>query len=153
MAAELDLFKAVPDSDQGASLLSDILGNGWDGLAGPGYAGGAAALAQALLSALNWVALAGVCLLFVIVMAQGAASTACEGVPLGRRWSSLWMPLRFAGAMGLLAPVIKGLSVFQALMLMAVGASVNLANHVWGEGLDALMDGGGKMALSAPDVL
>ena len=153
MAANLDLFKAVPAGDQGGRLLADILGPGWDGLAGQGYAGGAAGLAQTLLSSLNWVALAGVCLLFVVVMVQGVAATACEGVPLGRRWSSLWMPLRFSAAMGLLAPIMKGLSVLQVLMLMAVGAAVNLANHVWELGLARLVEGNGSISLSAPDVL
>ena len=153
MASELDLFKAIPEGDQGGQLLAGVFGPGWDDLAGQGYAGGAAGLAHALISSFNWVALAGVCLLFALVMVQGVAATACEGVPLGRRWSSLWMPLRFSAAMGLLAPIMKGLSVFQVLMLMAVGASVNLANHVWGVGLEKLFGDGSARAMSAPDAL
>ncbi|MDR1657727.1 MAG: DotA/TraY family protein [Deltaproteobacteria bacterium] len=153
MGIESALFGAVPLDDQGARLLANILGPGWDSLAGEGTAAGAAGLVHGLLSAFNWVALAGVCLLFVVVIIQGVASTACEGVPLGRRYSSLWMPLRFAGAMGLLAPVVKGLSVFQVLILMAVGSSVNLANYVWEKGLDRFVENGGRLSLTAPKVL
>ncbi|MDR2443503.1 MAG: DotA/TraY family protein [Deltaproteobacteria bacterium] len=153
MGVESILFGAVPPEDQGGRLLADILGPGWDSLAGTGTAAGAAGLIHSLLSTFNYVALAGVCLLFMVVMIQGVASTACEGVPFGRRYSSLWMPLRFAGAMGLLAPVVKGLSVFQVLILMAVGSSVNLANHLWAEGLEKFVETGGRLSLTAPNSL
>jgi conjugal transfer/type IV secretion protein DotA/TraY len=56
-------------------------------------------------------------------------------------------------AMGLLAPVMKGFSIFQVAMLMAIGASVNLANHIWGEGLDKIFSDGGAASLSAPEAL
>jgi hypothetical protein len=151
MTDTLSLLGDLPADDQGARLLTTLLGPGWESLAGPGGAGAAATLAQSLLATFNWVALAGVSLLFVVVMIQGVAGTACEGVPLGRRYSSLWMPLRFAGALGFLAPVIKGLSAFQALMLVFVGGSVNLANHLWAQGLDQFVRNGGEMSLSAPD--
>ncbi|MDR3134920.1 MAG: DotA/TraY family protein [Deltaproteobacteria bacterium] len=149
----LTLFKGLSPDDQGARLLNALLGPGWDSLVGGGQAGTAVTLAQSLFSTLNWVALAGVSLLFVVVMIQGVAGTACEGVPLGRRYSSLWMPLRFAGALGFLAPVVKGLSVFQALMLVFVGGSVNLANYLWGQGLDQFVRNGGEMSLGAPEDL
>jgi hypothetical protein len=151
MDGGLNLFGPIPPDDLGARLLASILGPGWDALAGG--TGGAATLARGLLESLNWVALAGTSLLFVVAMIQGVAGTACEGVPLGRRFSSLWMPLRFAGAMGLLAPAVKGLSVFQALMLLMVGGSVNLANHLWGQGLERFVQSGGQLALDPPDDL
>ncbi|MDR0620763.1 MAG: DotA/TraY family protein [Deltaproteobacteria bacterium] len=151
MNETLALFTSLPPNDQGARILNVLLGPGWEGLVGgSGQAGTAATLAQNLLATFNWVALAGVCLLFVVVMIQGVAGTACEGVPLGRRYSSLWMPLRFAGALGFLAPVIKGLSAFQALMLVFVGGSVNLANYLWSQGLDQFVKNGGEMSLAAP---
>ncbi|MDR2302190.1 MAG: DotA/TraY family protein [Deltaproteobacteria bacterium] len=154
MIETLSLFDSLPPDDQGAKLLNALFGPGWESLVGGGQSGGAAVtLAQSLFSTFNWVALAGVSLLFVIVMIQGVAGTACEGVPLGRRYSSLWMPLRFAGALGFLAPVVKGLSIFQALMLIFIGGSVNLANHLWSQGLDQFVKNGGEMAMAAPDDL
>ena len=59
-------------------------------------------------SAFNLVALAVISALFLWVMALAVAGTAHEGVPFGKRFSSLWMPLRFVGAMGALAPIFKG---------------------------------------------
>jgi hypothetical protein len=151
MPGELTLFAPLPADDQGARLLSTILGPGWDTLAGASQ--GPAMLAHGMLETFNWVALALVSVLFVAVMIQGVAGTACEGVPLGRRYSSLWMPLRFAASLGFLAPVFKGLSVFQVLMLVMIGGSVNLANHLWSGGLEHFVQRGGEMALNAPDDL
>lgn len=61
-----------------------------------------------IFSAFNLVALAVISALFLWVMALAVAGTAHEGVPFGKRFSSLWMPLRFVGAMGALAPIFKG---------------------------------------------
>jgi hypothetical protein len=151
MSSELSLFKALSGDDQAGALLSSVLGPGWDTMSSSSTA--VATVAHTLLSTFNWVALSAVSLLFIIVMVQGVAGTACEGVPLGRRYSSLWMPLRFAGALGFLAPIIKGLSVFQVLMLMAVGASVNLANHLWSNGLEHFVQTGARVSIVAPDAL
>ncbi|MDR1080585.1 MAG: DotA/TraY family protein [Deltaproteobacteria bacterium] len=139
----------VPAADLAGRVLEGIFGSGWD-TAAQGAAGGAATLAREVLSAFNWLALAAVVVLFVLTMLQGLAGTAAEGVPLGRRFSALWMPLRFAAAMGFLAPVMKGLSLFQVGMLLCVGWSVNLANHVWERGMDFFVETGGRISLEAP---
>jgi conjugal transfer/type IV secretion protein DotA/TraY len=47
--------------------------------------------------------------LFIWVLAMAVAGTAHEGTPFGKRHSSLWMPMRFVGAMGTLAPIFQGI--------------------------------------------
>ncbi|MDR1037387.1 MAG: DotA/TraY family protein [Deltaproteobacteria bacterium] len=140
----------VPAGDLAGRVIDGILGTGWDTVSGAQGAGAAATLAREALGAFNWLALAAVTALFVLTMLQGLAGTAAEGVPLGRRFSCLWMPLRFAAAMGFLAPVAKGLSLFQVGMLLCVGWSVNLANHVWERGLDFFVESGGRISVKAP---
>ena len=84
-----------------------------------------------LFSAFTHVALACISALFIWVMAIAVAGTAHEGTPFSKRYSSLWMPLRFVGAMGALAPIFKGLSLFQVAILACIGFSINLGNYVW----------------------
>ncbi|MBR6626296.1 MAG: DotA/TraY family protein, partial [Mailhella sp.] len=74
-----------------------------------------------------------------------------EGVPLGSRFSSLWMPLRMVGAMAALAPIVKGLSIFQVALLGCIGFSINLGNYVWELGTDYFVEHGGQITVQAPD--
>ena len=79
------------------------------------------------------------------------AGTAHEGTPFGKRYSSLWMPLRFVGAMGAMAPIFKGLSLFQVVILACIGFSINLGNFVWSLGTDYFVEHGGQITVQAPD--
>jgi conjugal transfer/type IV secretion protein DotA/TraY len=150
---ELPDTTKVAEDDLGGRILSELLGGGWDSISGGVPVGEAATLARDVLEAFNWAALAAVVALFAYVMAQGIAGTAVQGVPLGRRFSSLWVPLRFAFSISLLAPIFKGLSLFQVFMLLCVGYSVNLANHIWDRGLDFFVESGGMVSLQAPQDL
>ena len=104
-----------------------------------------------IFSAFNLVALAVISALFLWVMALAVAGTAHEGVPFGKRFSSLWMPLRFVGAMGALAPIFKGLSLFQVAILACIGFSINLGNFVWELGTDYFVEHAGQITVQAPD--
>jgi conjugal transfer/type IV secretion protein DotA/TraY len=104
-----------------------------------------------MFSAFNLIALAVISALFIWVMAVAVAGTAHEGTPFGKRFSSLWMPLRFVGAMGALAPIFKGLSFFQVAILACMGFSINLGNYVWSLGTDYFIEHGGQITVQAPD--
>jgi conjugal transfer/type IV secretion protein DotA/TraY len=82
-------------TDAGKQFLDALLGQGWDtwgeGLGGPQ----AAELMLEMFSAFNLVALAVISALFIWVMAVAVA--AHEGTPFGKKYSSLWMPLRNVG--------------------------------------------------------
>lgn len=81
-------------TDASKQFLDALLGQGWDQW-GQGLGGeqGAELMLQ-IFSAFNLVALAIISALFLWVMALAVAGTAHEGVPFGKRYSSLWMPVR-----------------------------------------------------------
>lgn len=138
-------------SDASKQFLDTLLGQGWDAW-GQGLGGSQSAeLMLEMFSAFNLVALAVISALFIWVMAVAVAGTAHEGVPFGKKFSSLWMPLRFVGAMGALAPIFKGLSLFQVLILACMGFSINLGNYVWSLGTNYFVTHGGQITVQAPD--
>ena len=102
----------ILQTDSSKQFLDTFIGQGWDKW-GEGLGGtNAAELMLQLFSAFNIVALACISALFIWVMAVAVAGTAHEGTPFGKRFSSLWMPLRFVGAMGALAPIFTDLPNF-----------------------------------------
>lgn len=58
----------------------------------------------------------------------GTVQTAHEGQLLGRRWSSLWAPLRVPIAVACLVPVNGGLSAWQDAVLVVAKYSIGAAN-------------------------
>lgn len=138
-------------TDGSKQILDALLGQGWD-VWGTNLGGsGASELMLQLFSAFNLIALAVISALFIWVLAVAVAGTAHEGTPFGKRFSSLWMPLRFVGAMGALAPIFKGLSLFQVAILACIGFSVNLGNSIWELGTDYFVEHGGQLTVQAPD--
>lgn len=138
-------------SDGSKQFLDALLGQGWDSW-GQGLGGSQAAeLMLEMFSAFNLVALAIISALFIWVLAVSVAGTAHEGTPFGKKYSSLWMPLRFVGAMGAMAPIFKGLSLFQVAILACIGFSINLGNFVWSLGTDYFVEHGGQITVQAPD--
>ena len=152
MAAEIPANSEVLlKSDASKQFLDTLLGQGWDTW-GSGLGGSSATeLMLQLFSAFNLVALAVISALFLWVLAIAVAGTAHEGAPFGKKYSSLWMPLRFVGAMGALAPVFKGLSLFQVAILACIGFSINLGNFVWDLGTNYFVEHGGQITVQAPD--
>jgi conjugal transfer/type IV secretion protein DotA/TraY len=151
-AAEIPATAEVTlKSDASKQFLDTLLGQGWDAW-GEGLGGSQAAeLMLEMFSAFNLVALAVISALFIWVLAVAVAGTAHEGSPFGKKYSSLWMPLRFVGAMGALAPIFKGLSLFQVAILACIGFSINLGNFVWSLGTDYFVEHGGQITIQAPD--
>ena len=152
MASELPATTEILlPTDASKQILDTFLGQGWDTW-GAGLGGSQASeLMLQIFSAFNLVALAVISALFLWVMALAVAGTAHEGVPFGKRFSSLWMPLRFVGAMGALAPIFKGLSLFQVAILACIGFSINLGNFVWELGTDYFVEHAGQITVQAPD--
>ncbi len=152
MAQELPATSEITlQSDASRQLIDLLIGQGWDTL-GQNLGGSSSAeLMLQIFSAFNLVALAVISALFIWVMAISVAGTAHEGVPLGKKYNSLWMPLRFVGAMGALAPIFKGLSLFQIAILACIGFSINLGNYVWNLGSDFFVEHGGQLTVQAPD--
>ena len=73
----------------------------------------------------------------------GLLQSAHEGQILGRRWSSMWAPLRIVLAVALLVPVpgLGGYNAIQASVAWIVKGSTMLASEVWRQGARALLAG------------
>ena len=101
MASEIPATSEVLlKTDGSKQILDALLGQGWD-VWGTNLGGsGASELMLQLFSAFNLIALAVISALFIWVLAVAVAGTAHVGTPFGKRFSSLWMPLRFVGATG-----------------------------------------------------
>ena len=152
MSAEIPAsFHVLLPTDASRQFLDALLGLGWDSWGSSIGGSQTAELMLQMFNAFNLVALAVISALFIWVMAVAVAGSAHEGVPLGSRFSSLWMPLRMVGAMAALAPIVKGLSIFQVALLGCIGFSINLGNYVWELGTDYFVEHGGQITVQAPD--
>ena len=138
-------------TDASKQFLDALLGQGWETFGQSLGGSQAAELMLQIFAAFNLVALALLSAFFIWIMAIAVAGTAHEGVPLGKKFSSLWMPLRCVMAMGALAPIFKGLSIFQIALLACIGWSINLGNYVWELGVDYFVEHGGQITVQAPD--
>lgn len=138
-------------TDASKQFLDALLGQGWETFGQSLGGSQAAELMLQIFAAFNLVALALLSVFFIWIMAIAVAGTAHEGVPFGKKFSSLWMPLRCVMAMGALAPIFKGLSIFQIALLACIGWSINLGNYVWELGVDYFVEHGGQITVQAPD--
>ena len=142
----------VAANDVSVKVLNSLFGEGWHALLPGGDTGATTAtnIFFPVLEKFNTISWAAVGILFAYTMALGIAGTAHSGEPLGKRYSTLWTPLRFAFANAMLAPVVKGLSIFQIIILASVGFSTNFANWVWSASLDYLQETGGRVSTTLP---
>jgi conjugal transfer/type IV secretion protein DotA/TraY len=153
MAANPEIPKTfeVPDTDFSGQFLDTLLGRGWDTFGRGNFGGGSASeLMLQIFAAFNVVAMSMVMVLFVWTCAITVVGTAHEGVPFGKKYSSVWMPIRFACSIGALAPIFKGLSFFQIAILAVLGWSINLGNYVWSLGTNYFLEQGGQITVQAP---
>jgi len=150
---------SVDRSDLSIQFFDRIFGPGWEAMSSmlsdpmSVASGSAPSMVYAIMEHFNAVALVAMTVLWAWIGVQGALGSAHEGTPLGKRFHSLWVPMRMAFAAAGLAPVFKGLSLVQVLVLTAIGFSVQTANYVWEKGLDFFVESGGQVVLSVPAVM
>ncbi|WP_157955779.1 MULTISPECIES: DotA/TraY family protein [Devosia] len=93
-------------------------------------------------------------MLFFYNVAVGVLQTSHEGVVLGRRWSSLWAPLRLIFAIGLLVPMPNagGYNSVQAGIAWLVRGSTSAASLIWSSAVPALIAGDVQVVATKPAV-
>ena len=93
-------------------------------------------------------------LMFFYNVTVGVLQTAHEGEVLGKRWSSLWAPLRVLFAVGLLVPVpgLGGYNIAQAGVAYLVRGATSAASIVWSAAADAVISDDIPLAASAPAI-
>jgi conjugal transfer/type IV secretion protein DotA/TraY len=121
-----------PASDVSVSkLLAPVFG----GLVG----GGADPLAGALgVWNAGLLFVGGVLLAYGII--AGTMQTAHDGEVLGKRWSSMWMPIRTSIGVGAIVPTGAGYCVIQTLVMWLALQGVGLADTMWSKFADTQQD-------------
>ena len=96
-----------------------------------------------LIGIVNSAVLVLAAALFLYNMSVAVLQSAHEGVVLGRRWSSLWAPLRVIVAVAMLIPVpgLGGYNSIQAAVAWTVRGSTALATAIWSQGAESLATG------------
>ena len=86
------------------------------------------------------LAVGGLFIFYTFIM--GTLMTAHEGEALGRKWSSIWTPLRSVLAIALMLPTKSGFCMIQVIVMWIVLQGIGAANSVWFSALDYLEKGG-----------
>ncbi|MGH3977104.1 MAG: DotA/TraY family protein, partial [Pseudonocardiaceae bacterium] len=131
-APEQPGFFKPPADDTSVGFLRDIFGNIVDTV----MAGNTEAIpVETPLAAGMQIFGTGILvlsMLFVIYTTiKGAIDTAHDGEFLGKKMSSVWVPLRTAGGTALLLPLASGFSLIQIAVLWIAIHGVGLADRVW----------------------
>jgi conjugal transfer/type IV secretion protein DotA/TraY len=126
-----------PDTDLSMGYLSNIFGT-VDGV----LTSSGSQLLGAMFSIFNGavLVLGGIVILYTLFIST--LNTAHEGEMLGKRWSSMWIPLRSVMGIALLVPKTSGYSFVQIFMMWIAVQGVGAADSVWNKALDYFMQGG-----------
>lgn len=128
------LLGDIPDNDASVKqFLNPLFG---ELVQGDQWGDGADPLVE-LLEVFNTIVLilGGILVFYTIV--GGTLSTAHDGEMLGKRWSSLWIPIRTAlGAAAIMPAVGGGYAVIQAVVMWLALQGVGAGNAVWAKYLD-----------------
>lgn len=129
LAPALALAQTTPDSfepsdkDMTRWIVGAIFGD-WN-------TGNQVPMLGAAMQVLNMFALTFGTLMFTYVAVIGTLNTAQDGEILGRKWSSMWIPLRFTAGTAMLVPLASGYSTIQHFILWLALAGGGAASQVW----------------------
>jgi conjugal transfer/type IV secretion protein DotA/TraY len=147
------LHGSVQDTDKAVGFFNDIFGTGWQNiLDGQSPEGGASGVLFNLFHSFGAVTLAAVTVLMFYIVSAGLVGTAHEGEALGKRYSTLWTPIRSALAISLLLPLPWcKVSMMQAFILKFVMLSISGANYLANDTVEFMVKQGGVVsAIAAP---
>lgn len=98
---------------------------------GPGAGGAGTDPFASMLAIINAGALTIGGLLAAYTLVAGTMQTAHDGEMLGKKWSSMWLPIRTVLGIGLVVPTSSGYCVAQFLVMWLAVQGVGLADKVW----------------------
>jgi conjugal transfer/type IV secretion protein DotA/TraY len=126
-----------PPTDLSVGYLSNIFGMVDGVLAGTG-----GQLLGAMFGIFNGAVLVLGCIVIIYTLFVSTLNTAQEGEVLGKRWSSMWIPLRSVIGIALLIPKASGYSFIQIFMMWVTVMGVGAADSMWNRALDYFLGGG-----------
>ncbi len=128
------LGSSTPQNDISVKIISRLWSDNWHNIGvDPNVSIAQNDASYFIYDAMNFfntVVLAVVVVMMIWTTWSAVTGTAHEGVPLGRRFSTIWVPFRAAVGISFLAPIFSGLSILQIIILQLIVWSINLANVV-----------------------
>lgn len=133
-----------PNSVNAASIIKGIFGVNIENLPGVIVGTGTDGNVIALLSSLfNSMAILAAVVIFSGTFITGGVQTAQEGEFLGRRYSTVWVPMRGGLTLLYLVPMPSGYSFLQGLIMLLVGLGSAGADKAVGELSGFIQNNGG----------
>lgn len=106
-----------------------------------------------MFRAFNSVVLSVGALIVVYITVMGVMATAAEGEFLGKKWHSLWVPLRTLLGIAALVPTTTGYSAIQIVVMWVIIQGIGAADFIWGTTINAVQILGSPYAgLSIPSI-
>ena len=131
-------FDPIP-SDKSIEILGMIFGSNVGTVA---LKGADNPVLREMFGTLNGVIVSVGLLILGYIGVVSIMNTAQEGQALGRRWSTLWVPMRSMLGMLLLVPTPgTGYSIIQVAVMWVIVQSIGAANQIWNVVLDNLSAG------------
>ncbi len=131
------LHFSPPSSDLSMYYLSMIFGS-----VGGLLSGGGSQIMGKMFAVFNAAALAFGGLLLAYLFLMGTLNTAHEGELLGKRYSSIWIPVRAVLGCALLIPKATGYSIIQVIVMWVVIQGIGAADSTWNAAVNYLQKGG-----------
>ncbi|ASK94656.1 DotA/TraY family protein [Xanthomonas citri] len=137
-------FFKPPADDTSVSFIRDVFGSIVDTImSGENVDQASADTALAAGFEVFGLGILALGMLFVIFTTiKGAVDTAHDGEFLGKKMSSVWVPLRTAAGTAFLLPLQSGFSLIQIAVLWIAIHGVGLADRVWVATVDKMMETG-----------
>lgn len=128
----------TPDPEDAAftKALNPIFGDVFGAGSGGGALDGAVG---ELFGNLNAAILLIAAIVTAYTMVAGTMATAHDGSMLGKKWSSMWIPIRTAFGIGMIIPLSGGWCAAQLAIFWLVGQSTALASNGWKAYADAYL--------------
>lgn len=145
-------FFKPPADDSSITILRDVFGAIVDTVMGSGAGDVAQDTALSAGMAVFCSGVLALGMLFVIYSTiKAAIDTAHDGEFLGKRISSVWMPLRTFGGTAILLPLKSGFCIVQILILWIAVHGVGLSDRIWSAMITHMETGGLVGRPSIPD--
>lgn len=138
-ADKLDILNPPPiqfNSDLSIGYLGDIFGV-VDGV----LHGGGTQIMGHMFAIFNAGSLFVGAIVLAYTIIVGTLHSAGEGEFLGRKWSSIWIPIRTVLGILLLLPRATGYSTLQVMVMWVIVQGVGLADSIWISALSYVSDG------------
>lgn len=126
----MNLFQLAPN-DKSIDYLAAIFGTMNGVLTQEGGPAGSLSLLGTMFRTFNSIVLVIGVLVVVYVTILGVLATAQEGEFLGKKWNSLWVPIRVVLGIAALVPTGSGYSTLQIVMMWVIVQGIGAADVLW----------------------